>query len=178
MSITASGRCSGVALASRYSHIVAAEAVMHRWRVASLPLALALALTIAIVGNVRLFDNAGQRRAADFQRDFRKSFFLVPRLPIASAVPGGLHPEIGLAPWVTLGWMRDGVASGRIPSPGAVDPVTIASSELHLALGLNIRPIRECEHVSTPAIIRLAAGSSIQMSGPLSILYTDAVGRC
>lgn len=183
--ITGSGRGAGIALASRYSYVVAslvlpaiaiaAEAFMLRWRIAT-PI-LALALACAIVGNVRLFDNAGQQRAADFQRAFREAFFLVPRLPIASEMPRDFHPEIGLAPWVTLGWMRDGVAAGRIPSPGAVNAVTVSSAELQLALKLQPNPHPDtCKLMAAPAHVRLTAKSSIQMSGALVIVYTDAAG--
>jgi len=185
LAITGFGRGPEIVRASRFTYVVAAlslpaiavaaDAIMRRWRVAA-PI-LVLALGVALVGNIRLFDNGAQRRAGAFQRVYREQFLLLPRLPIAEQIPRDLRPDLGLAPWVSFGWMEDGVASGRFPAPGAVDPVEAATQELRLALRqqLRHRP-SQCEPVAAPARVRLEAGSSLGMRSPVSVVYTNAEG--
>jgi hypothetical protein len=182
--ISGSGRGVDVADATRFTHIfatlslpaiaVAADAVMVRWRVTA-PI-FAVVLAAAIVGNVRLFDNDAQRLAGRFQKAYRQNFLLTPRLPLADAVPRGLHPDLALAPWVTLGWMRDGVADGRFPAPAKVSPTVRATSELQLALRQEYRhEPTTCAPLSSPSV-RLAAGGSLRLSTPVAVVFTDDSG--
>ena len=113
-----------VAAKSRYLHIiaalsipalaVAADAVIRRWRFAA-PVVL-VALLIGVPGNIAVAVQHGDenRATAAF---FRPFILTLPRLPVAAVLPRGVHPDIYFDPVMTLGWLRAGVAQGRIPPP-------------------------------------------------------------
>ena len=182
--ITGTGRSGDVvANATRYVHVaatltlpvvaVAVDAVMRKWRAVT-PI-LALLLVASIIPNIRDFTRP--ERFDEFERVYRQSILTLPRLPIASEVPRDLHPDLDLAPWVTMGWLRDGVASGRIPEPDPVDAAATRTAELRLALvrTLGHRPL-DCEPVSEPTDVHLEAGGSIRSPGALRVTYTDPSG--
>ena len=58
----------------------------------------------------------------------------LPRVPAAQRVPGWVHPfDFGeQASPVTVDWLNEGVASGRIPDPGPIDAQTKADLDLRL----------------------------------------------
>jgi hypothetical protein len=62
----------------------------------------------------------------------------LPRVPVAKQVPRGVVPEQQLAHFVTIGWLLDGVASGRIPKPAHIS----AADEAMDALRLSFRQLR------------------------------------
>jgi hypothetical protein len=155
--VAGSGRARGgpdLARLSRYTHLVvalslpaiavAADAVVRRWRLLA-PAVLAL-MVIGIPGNVRsLLDErrggtaaAGIAKAADF-RDLRVLLLSFPSVSTESEIPAWVRP---LPAWrnrtnhvsaVTLGWLRDGVADGRIPRPPPISAETRAGIEKQLA---------------------------------------------
>jgi hypothetical protein len=183
--ITGLGRGEQDSSWTRYTHIfvtlalpaiaVAADAIMRRWRYTA-PV-FAIVFLLAIVPNIRLFDNAEQRQTGDFQRGYRKLLFSMPRLPVADKLPRDLHPELSLAPYVSMGFLIDGVESGRIPDPGAIDPTTKASTELKIALGPQLKHrASDCASMTAPADVQLEAGSSLRLSGPVTIVYTNSKG--
>jgi hypothetical protein len=187
--ITAFGRVGfspGIERSTRYIYIVgalllpalavAADAVMRRWR-AAVPV-FVVALAASLVGNVRDFSNE-RPYAGEFLAGYRNLILSMPRVPLADQVPGSVRPERSLAPYVSLGWLRDGVRSGRIPPPGDMEPEQRAAAEARLVLQTNpgYRPV-ECETVAGPVETTLERGSSIRIRGrdQLWVTYTDAEG--
>ncbi|MFL6241779.1 MAG: hypothetical protein ACJ73V_01985 [Acidimicrobiia bacterium] len=127
---------------SRYVYVTAAlalpavaltaDAVARRWRWAG-PIVLVL-LIIGVPGNVKAFVDARDRDEAAHQQ-MRRLVLSLPRVPGAKEVPGWVHPDWGGPAWpITMNWLRDGVASGRIPDPGPIDPGTEADLERRLKL--------------------------------------------
>jgi hypothetical protein len=128
------------ARSSRYLHIVVAlvlpavavslEAFARRRHWVS-PIAIGL-LVMSVPGNVESFVDARQRQEAAFQRN-RRLVLSLPRVPAAKQVPRDVQPfdrGKGEHAWaVTVGWLLDGVATGRIPDPGPIDSRTKAELE-------------------------------------------------
>jgi hypothetical protein len=124
---------------SRYVYIVAAlllptlgiaaDAIARRWRVLTIP--VVVLLLAGLPGNLhqgRIYANLSSIDRAKA----RVSILAAPRLPNASLFVRSVHP----APFygLTMGWLVDSLASGRIPSPGPLTPKQIATQTLNLAL--------------------------------------------
>jgi hypothetical protein len=140
---------------SRYLHVaavltipalgVAADALF-RW---SRPLgALAIALmVVGIPGNVQDFVRGTDGLVA--QTAGSRSFILsAARNPIAKHLPrtSQVYP---FSPGLTMGWLLDGIPSGRVPDPGPLSPYERANQTLILAVRpsggvptLRCRPLR------------------------------------
>ncbi|MGH9251741.1 MAG: hypothetical protein ACRD0W_19805, partial [Acidimicrobiales bacterium] len=188
--ITAFGRVGfapGVARSTRYVHVVgvllvplvavAADAVMRRWRAA---VAVFLAVLVAsLVGNIQDFSNE-RAYSGEFLANYRNMVLSFPRTALADQVPRDLRPDRGLAPYVSIGWLVDGVESGRIPPPAGVEPGSWAATEARVVLQQHPdhRPI-ECKTVEGSTNTTLRRGSSIRMQGPdqFWVTYTDSEGR-
>jgi hypothetical protein len=181
--VAGTSRAEVIATETRYAHVaatltlpalaVAADAVMRKWRVTT-PL-IVLVFIVSAVGNLRDFDRS--ETIDQFEQAYRQQMLRVPRLPIASEVPRGLHPDLSLAPWVTMGWLRDGVASGQIPAADPARGDATATAELRLALvrAIRHRPMH-CESVTGPIDVRLQAGGSIKSAGAVRVTYTAPSG--
>jgi hypothetical protein len=157
-----------VEAASRYLHViaalsisalaVAADAVIRRWRSAT-PVVL-VALLIGVPGNIAVAIQHGDedRAAATFYRPF---ILTLPRLPVAKVLPPGLHPD-PLFDLMTLGWLRAGVAQGRIPSPpSTVTPRDRATWTLGLALQPVTRKAPYCMVDPLPTDLTLQTGDTV-----------------
>jgi hypothetical protein len=138
------------ARASRYQHVitamalpalaVAADAVARRWRVVA-PVVLLL-LLVGIPGNIRqLADYADVQKQA--QRSYRHMILSVPRAPIAKRVPRAVRPDASLPDTakITIGWLLDGVESGRLPDPGAITAKEAADNTFRLSLEQSNMPV-------------------------------------
>jgi hypothetical protein len=91
-------------------------------------------LLVGVPGNIVEASHFG-RREAQITKQSRAALLSIGRLPRAGDAPAGLQPDPFLAPWVTMGWLRAGVASGRIPAPAhAPDAELVATDRLRLAL--------------------------------------------
>jgi hypothetical protein len=187
--ITASGRVGfapGIERAPRYVHVVgvlllpvvavAADAVMRRWR-AAVPVLVAF-LVASLVGNVHDFSNE-RAYGGEFLDAYRTSLLAIPRASLAEQVPRDLRPERSLAPYVSVGWLLDGVRSGRIPAPEDLEPEARAATEVRVALQENPghRPAH-CESVTPGTAVTLRSGSSLRLrgEGQLWVGYTDPTG--
>jgi hypothetical protein len=126
LTVTASGRAglgADYARQSRYLHMVAAllvppialgaEAVARQRR----PLApfLAVLLVVGIPGNIAALARFEHRQAAARARDKQTTLWF-PRVPFASRLSPKTRPD-RITNVATIGWLRSGVASGRIPAP-------------------------------------------------------------
>jgi hypothetical protein len=187
--ITASGRVGfapGIERSTRYVHVfgvlllpvvaIAADAVMRRWR-AAVPV-LGAFLVASLVGNVDDFSNE-RAYGGEFLAAYRTSFLAIPRVPLAEQVPRDLRPDRSLAPYVSVGWLLDGVESGRIPPPEDIQPDALAATEVRVALQENPRhrPDR-CEPVTPGTPVTLNPGSSIRLrgEGQVWVGHVDATG--
>lgn len=154
---------------------VAADAVAHRWRVLA-PAAI-LVLLIGIPGNV---DALLERRSAErsFHFEYRRLILTLPRVPIAHEVPRSMRPEQRVAKRLTLGWLLEGVASGRIPRPATITPVDAATATLHLAL--NQQPdafhAKACRNATTPMPLQLEALRAVGIHGIVRVVYITSEG--
>src|SRR5262249_13594867 len=136
--------------------------------------AFACLLAVSLVGNIRDFPTDATNRQ---QVAFGTYLLTLPRLPVASQIPDSVRPDLARAPWVTMGWLRAAVASGRAPVPGSVDPVDAAGWEVKLALRREqAHSSSSCIRKTEPTDVRLARGASIKAAGGVDIEYTAQDG--
>jgi hypothetical protein len=187
--ITASGRVGfapGIERSTRYVYVVgalllpavavAADAVMRRWR-AAVPVVV-VALAASIVGNVRDFSNEGPY-SGEFLASYRNAMLAMPRVTMADRVPRDLRPDRRLAPYVSVGWLLDGVESGRIPPPENIEPGERAAAEARLVLQEHPRHRPgDCQTFAGPVDTTLERGSSFRTrgGGQVWVGYTDSAG--
>jgi hypothetical protein len=154
---------------------VAADAVARRWRLLA-PVVLVWLLA-GIPGNV---DALLQRRRSErsFHFEYRRLILTLPRVPIAREVPRSTRPEQELAKQVTLGWLLDGVASGRIPKPANITPVDAATATLQLALNQQADPFhtKACRNAITALEVRLSGSEAIGIHGVVRVAYITPAG--
>src|SRR5439155_27364472 len=120
---------------------------------------------VGIPGNVLEARNyARKQRIVDDVT--RRIMLTVPRDPLARTAPADLRPEPNRAPTITLGWLRAGVASGRVPSTRAPSPVEAATNRLRLSLmELDGRSDGACTLLRTPVVLHLAQGERVGIGG-------------
>jgi hypothetical protein len=177
LAIAGVGRASlfgpSVARSSRYLHIVAAlslpaiavaaQGFMRRSRALGV-VAVAL-LVVGLPGNIDFLVHYDTRVKNGLGSP--DLMLALPRVPLAREAPRNLRPAPDLAPYVTIGWLRDGVSAGRIPSPDRVAPITSATANLRLSLFQSKRPTTaaRCRVLRSPVTRSLAAGQSIIFNG-------------
>ncbi|GIU89442.1 MAG: hypothetical protein KatS3mg010_0541 [Acidimicrobiia bacterium] len=90
----------------------------------------------------------------------------IPRSPFASEVPRGVRPDPNHedSALMTLGWMIDGVRSGRLPDPGPSPPRERAEIAFRLSFLQSEpeNPAAGCEPLTTPVTRSLEQGDSIR----------------
>jgi hypothetical protein len=177
LAIAGVGRASlfgpSVARSSRYLHIVAAlslpaiavavNAVVRRWRL--LGAFAVVLLLVGLPGNINFLVHYDKRVKYGLGNpDLMLAF---PRIPTARHVPRGLRPAPDLAPYVTIGWLLDGVANGRIPKPERVGPLVSATARLRLSLRqLQRAPnTSHCRTLHDPRTRSLTKGTAIGFNG-------------
>jgi hypothetical protein len=159
---------------SRYLHITAAlllpalAAVIDmfvRRRRMLLPIAAAVFL-IGVLSNVDvLVEHTYDARAAGRQQ--RLLVQLAPRLSIATDLPRSTLVDPPFNLWLRLGWLRDGVRSGRIPQPRDVTAAEAAAMTFSLALRPAPQPVpaSRCMSMQPEQPITLRQGESLVVSG-------------
>jgi hypothetical protein len=166
-----------LARSSRYLHIlaalvlpaiaVAADAVFRRSRALG-TIALAV-LLVGVPSNVgRMHNFVRYERSASGST--RRVVLSIPWMPLARHVPPALRPNPNDAADVTVGWLLDGVASGRIPKqrPG---PVDMRTNILRLSLMELDRPSPfPCRRLRSPIGLRLSKGDTIGIRGSVSVI--------
>jgi hypothetical protein len=165
----------------RYIHIVAAlllptvalaaSAFVDRWRVA-LPAAVALFL-VGLPANVSALHASGDQVTTLGSPDL---VLTMARLPLAQEVPRDLRPV--RPPNFPIGWLLDGVASGRVPEPPHVDLSTIAAAELNLSVYQTTDvPSGPCAPIESATPVQVRAGDIIKITGQLVTLRRRIDGR-
>ncbi len=168
-----SGVGASAAKLSRYLHILAAlvlpaiavaiDALARRWRAVGI-VALA-ALVVGIPGNIaRADDYARRQRSVDDAT--RQSLLSIGRDPLARKVPRGMRPDPNRAPTLTLGWLLDGVASGRVPKTRPSTPTEALTNRLRLSLEeLDQRSGLACRPLTAPVVLHLHPHDRIGIVG-------------
>ena len=167
--ITGSGRETFTPTASRYLYIAAAlllpafaiafDQLVRRWWILA-PVLCAL-LLVGIPANLRRASDfakleAGHSRAA------RSMLLSVTRSPLAHSVPRNLQPDAYTLPAITIGWLLDGEASGRITTKATSNPRLLATNAFRLSLLETDRAPhgRPCTQMLRPVTRRLNKGDA------------------
>jgi hypothetical protein len=143
---------------------VAADAVARRLPVPSL--VVALVFVIGIPGNITALDDGATRLAGGAPNNLE--MLSLPRAPLAREAARSLVPEPILASQVTIGWLRSGVASGRIPPPAPHAPPGLAGQlELRLSLQQLNRSLDRgavpCNPLRGPVVRALRRGQHLRV---------------
>src|SRR5205823_8038477 len=114
--------------------------------------------------------NYMHRGAVKNQAPYKQMMLSIPRISTAKEVPRAVTPDRYLAHFVTIGWLLDGVASGRIPKPGKLSTADIAMADLRLSFrqekaGL-LAPGDECVTINSHLVFSLQPGQRIVMRAP------------
>jgi hypothetical protein len=179
--IDRSGFGSNAARAGRYLHVTAAlllpalavaiDALLTRRRVVGI--AAFAVLLIGVPGNVGdARDYARRQRTIDDAT--RRIMLTVPRAPAAANAPDGLRPEPNRAPTVTLGWLRAGIASGRVPATRAPSALEATTNRLRLSvMELDERADGACPPLRTPVDLDLVEGQRVGIGGRVIVALVD-----
>lgn len=164
--------------ASRYIYIaaamlipaiaVAASYVISRWPL-SWPVVV-LVLVLGVPGNIAVLHRNNYLHTLDA---YRQRLLTIPRLPIASSLPRSYRPDTDYLydPWVTLGWLLDGVKEGKVPPPPA-RPTPIEAAFLTLQLAWHPgapAPGGTCQPVPGAMDVHVVAGTQLTINAPVSI---------
>jgi hypothetical protein len=158
---------------SRFEHVafamfvpalgIAVDAIMQRRR-KWLALGVVVLLLAGVPGNIHaLVSNTGGEKIAEY----RRMILTLPRQPVAKEVPRWIVPSSSGASAVMIGWLLDGVASGRIPDPGGISASEGALATLRLSVQQGYIPIvnRACRPVGRGVVVRMRQGAHITVFG-------------
>jgi hypothetical protein len=166
-----------ISRAGRYVHLlaafllpalaVAADALMQRSKL--LVPAFALLFVVGVWGNTNAIEQTGTER---FRFGPKDEILAVAQAPFADQIPAGTR-ILGIGgPEVTMGWVRTGVKSGRIPTPSYSDK-ELATVGLSTALEPRApeRPPTGCTPLTGTVPLQLARGRSFDVrNGPVSVV--------
>jgi hypothetical protein len=168
---------------------VAADAIGRRWR-PLLPVVVVVFL-IGIPGNFEAFATApsGLFRT-EAETSYRQTVLALATVPVARQVPRStkIYDLTGLflpnpPPGdVTLGWLLDQKAEGRLPSTGTLDPVVEADATLSLALqqsegGSGSVAIGATSSPTTPGSTAAPTGPAPKSCSPLVVPTTRVLEK-
>ena len=153
---------------------VAASQVILRWSKAWL--FVVAILVLGIPGNIAVLHRNNHLHTSD---DYRQFILSIPRLPVSSRLPRSVLPDPYFDNSITLGWLLDGVKSGRIPAPS---PPPTQAQITDWTLQLAWQPGRSttsgtCESLPLPAVAHVVSGTSMTISGAVGIAAHYGVHR-
>jgi len=157
---------------------LAADALIRRWRFLSIVLALLLIATVP--SRVHQFRDAA--RGFALAGPFNEALVmgaakspLAPALPRSDPVGAGVFGGRNV---LTIGWLVDGVASGRISPPKSLSPVGVTNETLQLALAPTTRVrARTCWVLTQPTARVLEKGDLLTLqSGEAEVVYEPPSG--
>jgi hypothetical protein len=147
---------------------IAADAVMRRWRM--LTPAVAVLLLVGIPGNLKVINDHMHRPVVENQATYKRMMLSLPRVAAAKEVSRETVPDQERAHFVTIGWLIDGVASGRIPKPAHISPADETMDTIRLSLRQSpgyFPPTYSCANLAkTPLLFHLERGESILVRAP------------
>lgn len=169
----------------RYMHIAAAlvlpaiavavETLFGRSRMFGV-VALAV-LLVGVPGNLGKAHDYVDGFLVRNQWAYRQMMLSVARAPLAATAPASLRPEPGTAPTVTLGWLRAGVASGRVPKTRRSTPLEDRTNQLRLSLMELDQPSGlPCHALAAPVVRTFAVGDRIGLVGTVRIVLLGNKG--
>ena len=92
----------------------------------------------------------------------------------ARKVPAALRPDPNRAPTLTLAWLLDGVASGRVPATGSPTPTQALTNRLRLSLmELDRRSGLACRPLTAPVVMHLRRGDQVGIVGKTLVILVD-----
>jgi hypothetical protein len=103
------------------------------------------------------------------QTPYKAMMLTLPRVPIAKEVPRQIKPDQSLAHFVTIGWLLDGVASGRIPKPSSITQANETMATLRLSFLQQPGKLQKgdvCVNFVRPLIFSLKPGQRIAVRAP------------
>jgi hypothetical protein len=171
--------------ASRYIYVVAAltlpalavaaSAVVQyrRWLA---PVVLAM-FVVGIPGNITtLADHMDA--VAPYQHAFKEHVESLPRVPVAKRVPRWVRPLSVLGPQITVGWLLDAAASGRLAHPAPSTPSEVATHRLQLSIVPDDKHLasNRCRVVTGATSRTLQDGDSITARDPLVYIFLRTAG--
>jgi hypothetical protein len=181
LAITGFGRAgiAGFAEKSRYLHLVAAltlpalgvaaDAVMVRSKSKWVSVAVIAAFVVPIPANLNVMVNYMHKGIIKNQVPYKAMMLTLPRVPIAKDVPRRIKPDQLLAHFVTIGWLLDGVKSGRIPKPSSLTQANAAMATLRLSFLQEPAKLEQgdvCVNLSKPLIFSLKPGQRVVVRAP------------
>jgi hypothetical protein len=126
-------------------------------------------LLVGIPSNINTIVNYMHRGIVTTQGHYKQMMLSIPRISTAQEVPRDVKPDQFLAHFVTVGWLLDGVASGRIPKPGKLSTADIAMADLRLSFRQE-RPRfalgDQCVNIDGRMVFSLKRGDRIIMRAP------------
>ncbi len=139
-----------------------------------------LAVAVGIVLLIGVPGNAGRARSTlpkQFSYDqTERTIRSLPQTDIAREVPRSLHPLPNTAPDVTVGWLLDTAAAGRLPAIANLTPVELATNRLRLAIeetSASASSTGVCRRVVGPVERVLGPGESFVVRGTVQLrLFT------
>jgi hypothetical protein len=177
---------------SRYLYVVAAlalpamgvavEAIVQRRRQLLIPLCVLFLL--GVPGNLRTFVDYTNSAPVKDMQEYRRMLLGSAHLAVAAQDPPDVRPDHVLAKQsdrVTIGWLRSGVASGRVPAVAHLSPAEIAMDTLRLSLVPAARPrvTQSCVPVGRGVLVDLTPRHTIRTMGfePLRVLPPTTSAR-
>jgi hypothetical protein len=176
------GTGSDRASRSRYIYVVGAlvlpalvfgaDRVIRRWPRMTVPLVALLA--IGVPGNVGHFQSYKEPR---YVPQARRSILAAARNPLANQLPRSLMPVPFFAIGVTIGWLLDSRASGRLPSAPSLTPNESANETLLLVLRSSRLRATSCRLLRKPMMLILRKGDALTAKlGVISIINVPLAG--
>jgi hypothetical protein len=169
--------------ASRYVHVLAAlllpliavsaSQVAHRWR----PLVIVgvAVFLVGVPGNIRALRPTGVDRFTQGDPDL---ILALAQVPQARVVPRDVEPMRFTAGGMTIGWLLDAKAAGRLPVFRAFAPGERANAVLLLSLRqMNLKPTGACRAAPRDEALRLERGQEIVLPNGFSTVRRIAGGR-
>jgi hypothetical protein len=126
---------------------------------------------IGVPGNIDITVN--QKGGGRGPRPDHELYLAAAVVPIAGELPGWVRPDPTLTPDLTLEWLRNGVADGRVPDPGPVDAGLEQAATFRLVLQQTDQPAPfvGCARLTSAMPIHLVAGETVGFRG--NILVTE-----
>jgi hypothetical protein len=174
---------NGQPRASRYVHVIAAliipliavsaSHIARRWR----PLAIVAVAVflVGVPGNVRALRPTGVDRYTLGAPD---PIVALADAPEAQHVPRNFEPMRFTAFGLTVGWLVDAKAAGRLPHIGPIAPPIAAGAVLALSLRqVRAREKGACRAVSRDVVVRLVPGQEVVLPEGFSTIRRFVGGR-